>query len=283
MYLIIAKGKPNNLFLNFFKKNFKNYFLQLLSYNDSETKMNFTINCDMGEGFGLYSFGVDLDLMPFVTHVNIACGFHASDPPLMWKTVKQALKHNLKIGAHPGFPDKEGFGRRKMVFDRHEITSLVLYQSGALKAFLEAEGKKLDHLKPHGALMGMAQESEDVAQGIADAAEILQVPVISFYKSIFSDVLKNRKIPFSCEFYADLDYDDNGKQIISKFHKKVDLEFTFKNIKSALETNKALSINGKEIDVLAQSICIHSDTPNALEIAKMINSNFKDRIIFDLV
>ncbi len=245
--------------------------------------MKFTINCDMGEGFGLYSFGQDFKLMSYVTHVNIACGFHASDPPLMWKTVKEALKHNLKIGAHPGFPDKEGFGRRKMFFERHEITSLILYQSGALKAFLEAEGKKLDHLKPHGALMGMAQENIEVAEGIADAAEILELPVISFYKSIFSNVLEKRKIPFSCEFYADLDYDDDGKQIISKIHKKVNLKLSLRNIKSALEKKKALSINGKEINVSAESICIHSDTPNALELAKMINSNFKDKIIFDLV
>lgn len=96
-------------------------------------------------------------------------------------------------------------------------------------------------------------------------------------------MLEKRKIPFSCEFYADLDYDDDGKQIISKLHKKVNLKLSLRNIKSALEKKKALSINGKEINVSAESICIHSDTPNALELAKMINSNFKDKIIFDLV
>ncbi len=245
--------------------------------------MAFTINCDMGEGFGLYSFGIDFELMPYITHANIACGFHASDPPLMWKTVKEAVKYNLKIGAHPGFPDREGFGRRRMHFTRNEITSLILYQSGALNAFLEAEGRKLDYLKPHGALMGMAQEDDEVAKGIADAAEILKVPVISFYNCIFSDVLKERKIPFACEFYADLEYDDSGKQIITKFHKKVDLDKSLQNIRSALTWKKALSNKGKQVDVLAESVCIHSDTPNALELAKMINSNFKDDITTDLI
>jgi UPF0271 protein len=132
------------------------------------TKM--TINCDMGEAFSIYRFGDDETCMPFVTHANIACGFHASDPSVMWRTVRAAKKHGLKIGSHPGLPDREGFGRREMKLTREEVAALVLYQTGALQAFTHAEDVALSHIKPHGALFGMAQRDETIAEGIADAA-----------------------------------------------------------------------------------------------------------------
>ena len=124
------------------------------------------INCDMGEAFGIYRFGNDEACMPYVTHVNIACGFHASDPVVMWDTVQAAKRHRVKIGAHPGLPDREGFGRREMKITRREATAMTLYQTGALKSFLEAEGLEIDYIKPHGSLFGMAQKQEDIAEGI---------------------------------------------------------------------------------------------------------------------
>ena len=127
-----------------------------------------SINCDMGEAFGIYQFGDDEACMPFVTHANVACGFHASDPKVMWRTVKAAKRNGIKVGSHPGLPDREGFGRREMKLTRDEVTALVLYQTGALKAFLEYEGMVLSHIKPHGALFGMAQRDESIADGIAE-------------------------------------------------------------------------------------------------------------------
>ncbi|MGH6755228.1 MAG: LamB/YcsF family protein, partial [Bradyrhizobium sp.] len=137
--------------------------------------MTVTINCDMGEAYGIYRLGDDEACMPYVTHVNIACGFHASDPMVMWKTVAAAKRHGLKIGAHPGLADREGFGRREIKLSRKEVAALVLYQVGALQAFLDAEDIPMSHIKPHGALFGMAQKNEAVANGIADAALALKL------------------------------------------------------------------------------------------------------------
>ena len=118
--------------------------------------MGMTINCDMGEGFGLYRLGNDAALMPHIHLANVACGFHASDPSIMHETVRLAKQHGVKVGAHPSLPDMQGFGRRAMVIAPDEVEDLVIYQTGALKAFLDTEGLPLNHVKPHGALYGMA-------------------------------------------------------------------------------------------------------------------------------
>ena len=129
--------------------------------------MPITINCDMGEAYGLYRFGDDAALMPFAHLANVACGFHAGDPSAMRRTVQLAKRHGAKVGAHPGFPDVQGFGRRAMVMDRDEVDDMVTYQVGALKGFLDAEGLPLNHIKPHGALFGAALRDRGVAEGIA--------------------------------------------------------------------------------------------------------------------
>ncbi len=230
-----------------------------------------TINCDMGEAFGIYSFGDDAVCMPFVTHANIACGFHASDPVVMRDTVRKAKAAGVAIGAHPGLPDREGFGRRAMKMRRDEVSALVLYQSGALKAFAEAEGVSLSHIKPHGALFGMAQNEEPIAEGIADAAEILGLPVIAYSDCCMSEVFARRGIAFSCEFYADLDYDDDGRQIISRGHPAVAPEQVAQKVLRAVREGLTRSISGKDVRVVAESICVHSDTPNAVTVARAVH------------
>jgi UPF0271 protein len=235
-----------------------------------------TINCDMGEAFGIYRFGEDETCMPFVTHANIACGFHASDPMVMRQTVQAAKRHGIAIGAHPGLPDREGFGRREMKVSRDEVSALVLYQAGALKAFAEAEGLKLSHVKPHGALFGMAQRDEAVAEGIADAAAILDLPVIAFSNCAMSEVFGRRGIPFTCEFYADLAYDDFGRQIITREHHAVAPANVAAKVRRAVNEGVTTSINGKDVKVVAESICVHSDTPNALDVAKSVHRAIRD-------
>jgi 5-oxoprolinase (ATP-hydrolysing) subunit A len=232
--------------------------------------MPVTINCDMGEAFGIYKMGDDEACMPYVTHANVACGFHASDPKVMWRTVQLAKKHHLAVGAHPGLPDREGFGRREMKLSRDDVAALVTYQVGALKGFLDAEGVPLSHIKPHGALFGMAMKDEAVAHGIADVAEASGVPLISFAGCVQEEVYKERGVPFTCEFYADLDYDDNGWQIITIEHEAVDPEAVARKVLRAVEEGKTTSINGKEVDVVADSICVHSDTPGAVMVAKRV-------------
>ncbi|MDA7948535.1 MAG: LamB/YcsF family protein [Hyphomicrobiaceae bacterium] len=242
-----------------------------------------TINCDMGESFGPYQLGNDAACMPFVTHVNIACGFHASDPSTMWQTVKEAVKAGVKIGSHPGIADREGFGRRKMDMTRGEVAAAVLYQTGALQAFVGCEGEKLSHIKPHGALFGMAQNNEDVANGIADAALAMDLPVIGFANCVMSDVFAARGVPFACEFYADLDYDDNARQIITRTHHPVSTDDAVSKTLDAVDNGKTVSVSGKEVDVVADSICVHSDTPGALEIAKGVHEALAGRLTTDIV
>lgn len=229
-----------------------------------------TINCDMGEAFGIYSFGDDEACMPYVTHANVACGFHASDPAVMWSTVRAAKKHGIAVGSHPGLPDREGFGRREMKFNREEVAGLVLYQTGALKAFLDAEGIPLSHIKPHGALFGMAQKDETIAEGIADAALVHGVPVIAYADCAMSRVFTRRGVPFTCEFYADLDYDDEGRQIITREHPPVEPDTVARKVGRAVREGLVTSVGGREVKVVAESICVHSDTPNAVAVAKAV-------------
>ena len=118
--------------------------------------MTININCDMGESFGLYVMGDDEGVMPYITQANVACGFHGSDPNHMRKTVELAKQHNVKVGAHFSLPDLPGFGRREMKIERDELANIVIYQIGALKGFLDVAGVSLSHMKPHGALYGMA-------------------------------------------------------------------------------------------------------------------------------
>lgn len=231
-----------------------------------------TINCDMGEAFGIYRFGDDAACMPYVTHANIACGFHASDPSVMWRTVRAAKKHGIAIGSHPGLPDRQGFGRREIEVTRDEVTAFVLYQTGALKAFVESEGLELSHIKPHGALFGMAQRDEKIADGIAEAALRVGLPVIAYSDCAMSEVFSRRGVSFTCEFYADLDYDDNGRQIITMKHDPVAAEQVTRKVLRAVAEGKTQSVNGKDVNVVADSICVHSDTPNAVEIAKAVHT-----------
>lgn len=242
-----------------------------------------TINCDMGEAFGIYRLGDDAACMPFVTHANIACGFHASDPVTMRRTVKDARQAGIKIGAHPGLPDREGFGRRRMEMTREEVYALVLYQSGALQAFVRSEGGELSHIKPHGSLFGMAQNEIHVAEGIADAAESLGLPVIAYSDCCMSEVFTRRGIPFSCEFYADLDYGDDGRQIISREHAAVPSAVVCDKVLRAVKEGVTRSVNGKDVAVVAESICVHSDTPDALEVAKAVHETLKREGVLEAV
>ena len=229
-----------------------------------------SINCDMGEAFGLYRMGDDDACLPFITHANVACGFHASDPRVMHRTVRGAKRHGVQVGSHPGLPDLQGFGRREMRLERDEITAMIIYQTGALKGFLDAEGMQLSHIKAHGALYGMAQRDPEVAEAIADAAEVFKVPVFAFSDCAMSDVFTRRGIPFVCEYYADLDYNDQGRNIITREHHSVAPNEAAERVLRAVKEGRTYAKSGKDVKVVAESICVHSDTPGAVEIARAV-------------
>ena len=234
------------------------------------------LNCDMGEGFGIYSFADDEEIMPYIDAANVACGFHASDPNTMRKTVELAKKYDVKVGSHPAYPDLVGFGRRPMKMKRDEIKNLVMYQTGAIKAFLDEYGMPLNHIKPHGSLYGVSAKEEDVAHGIADAAEIFNVGIFGMVNTFHEKVYKERGLVFISEFYADLDYDPEGKLIISKGkNKPYDTALAIKRCLRAISENKVKNTGGTDTVVGCDTICVHSDTPNAIEIIQNLNKAIK--------
>ncbi len=229
-----------------------------------------TINCDMGESFGLYKMGDDAALMPLISVANVACGFHASDFNHMRATVRLAKHHGVRVGAHPSLPDLQGFGRREMKIGREEMANCLVYQIGALTGFLKAEGMELNHIKPHGALYGMAGRIEEIAQAVCDAADVFQVPLFGMTGTLHSQVYPARGHAFVAEYYADLDYAGDGRLIITREHRSVDPAEAAARCLRAIREGVTKSIDGNDISVRADSICIHSDTPNAPEIARAV-------------
>ena len=234
------------------------------------------INCDMGESFGIYSAGNDEEIMPLIDIANVACGFHASDPNHIRKTVELAKKYNVKIGAHPSLPDLQGFGRREMKLQRHELKNLIMYQVGALKSFLDEFDMPLNHIKPHGALYGMASKDEEVAHAIADAVVVFNVSIFGMVNTFHEKVYRKRGLNFIAEFYADLDYDPDGKLIIAKGkNKPYDAALALERCLRAISENKVKNTGGTDTVVGCDTICVHSDTPNAIEIIQNLNKAIK--------
>ena len=232
--------------------------------------MSVSINCDMGESFGLYRMGDDSALMPLITIANVACGFHASDYNHMRATVRLAKEHGVKVGAHPSLPDLQGFGRREMKMGREEMANCLIYQIGALKGFLDAEGMTLNHIKPHGSLYGMAARQEHIAEAVCDAADVFKVPLLGMINCLHEEVYTRRGHGFVAEYYADLDYSDEGGVIITREHDPVDPGKAAERCLRAINEGKTASINGKDVAVRADSICVHSDTPNADAVARAV-------------
>src|SRR3954452_20491829 len=228
------------------------------------------INCDMGESFGLYRIGDDEALMPMISLANIACGFHGSDFNHMRATVRLAKRHGVKVGAHPSLPDLQGFGRREVKMPREEIANCIIYQVGALTGFLRAEGITLNHIKPHGSLYGMAARNEEVAHAISDAADVFKVPLMGMVGTFHERIYTQRGHEFIAEFYTDLDYADDGSLIITREHEAKDPKEAAARSVRAIKEGKVVSVGGRDVDVRADAICIHSDTPNAVAIAEAV-------------
>lgn len=238
------------------------------------------LNCDLGESFGNYKCGMDEEILPYITSANVACGFHASDPVVMQKTVRAAKKQGVAVGAHPGFPDLVGFGRRNMALSCEEITAIVEYQIGALWAFCKANGMKLQHVKPHGALYNMAAKDEKMASAICEGIAAVDTGLILLAPA-FSQMAKAAKgFGLSCamEVFADRAYEEDGS-LVPRSKPGAMIENQEEAIKRVLQMVKkgtVTAITGKEIEVQADSVCIHGDSPKALAFAKEIHSALMD-------
>ncbi|HYM58023.1 MAG TPA: 5-oxoprolinase subunit PxpA [Solirubrobacteraceae bacterium] len=238
--------------------------------------MTAAVNCDMGEGFGLWSLGDDEVLMPLISMANVACGFHAGDPVIMRQTVALAKEHRVRVGAHPSYPDLQGFGRRAMDMDADELTAAILYQAGALKAFLDEQDMPLTHLKPHGALYGRAAKDEATAHAVAGAAEVLGVQVLGMAGTEHESVYTAHGLEFLAEYYADLDYADDGSLLITRRHAAYDPEQVRERVVRVLTEGVALAQSGREIPMRADCVCVHSDTPGAPELARAVGEALRE-------
>ncbi|MBQ5754539.1 MAG: 5-oxoprolinase subunit PxpA [Oscillospiraceae bacterium] len=234
------------------------------------------LNCDMGESFGAYKIGCDELVLPYITTANVACGFHAGDPMVMAATVKAAKENGVGVGAHPGYPDLVGFGRRKMTLSFEEIKNDVLYQTGALMAFLKAQGMKMQHMKPHGALGNLAMADEKVAAAVCEAVCELDKDLYMFghANSVMLKVAKSYGLKTVSEVYGDRAYLDDGHLVPRSRPGAVihDTEFAVKRAVRMVTEGVVESIDGKIIEIQADSLCVHGDTPAALEFIKQIRA-----------
>ena len=236
--------------------------------------MDIDLNADVGEGFGCYSIGDDAALMKIVSSANVACGYHAGDPVIMETTVGLALANGVDLGAHVGFPDLLGFGRRQMQCEPKELAAYVLYQLGALSGIAEARGARVTHMSFHGALGNMA--AADYA-----LAEPLVAAVAAFDRELIVSVSTNTQIERAAEkhglkvartFLADRAYTDAGDLVSRKLPGAVikDPEEILQRIKRLLDDGVITSIDGKKLPIKVQSILLHGDTPGAVDNAAAI-------------
>lgn len=232
--------------------------------------MTVSVNSDMGEAVGIHSFGHDDALLELIDTANVACGFHAGDPTGIRETVTKAAAAGITVGAHPGLPDLIGFGRREMKLFPEEVRDLVRYQVGALVGFLSAEGIPLDHIKPHGSLYGMVARDEDMMNAVCDVAEQYGVPVYGMVGTAHDRVAARRGIPFVGEFYVDLGYRADGSLIIARRPTATPVEIATERARLALAEGVALADTGERLPMTFDSICVHSDTPNATDVARAI-------------
>ncbi|MCR8660138.1 LamB/YcsF family protein [Paenibacillus endoradicis] len=227
------------------------------------------LNCDMGENFGIYNLGQDEELMKYITSTNIACGYHAGDPMTMRKTVKLALQYGVAIGAHPGLPDMAGFGRRIMDISAEEIYGLVLYQIGALQAFAKAEGTSITHVKPHGALYQMANQNTAIAEAIAEAVYRIDGDVYLVGQSSSKLVKAGARAGLRTlnEVFADRNYEMDGS-LTPRSHEQaliLQSKYSTERVIRMVREHKVESRTGEEMNMRADTICVHGDSPDALE------------------
>ena len=248
--------------------------------------MKIDLNCDMGESFGTYKLGYDEEVMPFVTSINVACGFHASDPANILHTVKLAKKYEVAVGAHPSFPDLVGFGRRNMGASPAEIAADTIYQIGALWGFCKAEGVKLQHVKPHGALYNMAAGDINIAGAIAGAIKAVNpdLVMVCLGKSAMVEAARRAEIKFVEEAFADRAYTNEGTLVPRSKPGAVihDITEVADRVLAMVKNQKIQSIDGVSVPILAQTVCVHGDTPGAVEMIKLIRKRLEqDGVAFE--
>lgn len=236
------------------------------------------LNSDMGESFGAYKLGGDEEIIKYVTTANAACGWHAGDPMVMDKVVKMAKERNVVVGAHPGYPDLMGFGRRKMVLSFDEVKNYVKYQIGALHAFTQSYGMKLNHVAPHGAMGNQCQYDEEISTAIVEAVTEFDKDLIIYYcaGAVLGDIAKAAGLRTASEIFADRAYMDDLSLVPRKMEGSVitNEDVAIARCVRMIKEGKVTSINGKELDIKGDTLCVHGDGPKALAFVQRIRETF---------
>ncbi|GAB6171427.1 5-oxoprolinase subunit PxpA [Paradesulfitobacterium aromaticivorans] len=237
------------------------------------------LNVDMGESFGRYQLGDDESVMPYITSANIACGFHAGDALVMYKTVQLAKQYGVAVGAHTGLPDLQGFGRRKMEVTPEELTSDTLYQLGALNGIANPVGMKIHHIKPHGILYRMVSDEEKYASAYLKA--VMQFnPELFIYVprgTLIWDMGKNMGLRLAAEILVDLSYDDNGNWVLERNKQARSPEEVAERALMVAQEKMITTVSGNKISAEADTICCHGDSPNAAEVVAKIKEVFVEQ------
>lgn len=235
------------------------------------------INCDMGESFGSWKMGNDEELIPYISSANVAGGYHAGDAHIMRKTVSIAQAHGVEVGIHCGFRDPEGFGRRYIHMTNTEVQDDLIYQLGALQGFASAVGMKVQHVKPHGALYMMAAQDRLLSKAIIEAVAKVDPTLILFCMEASETyaVAKSMGYPVASEFYIDREYGADG-QIIFTRHATSLLDPESASIRAlrAIKEGKVKTVDGKDIDIKADTLCLHGDSEGAPALSKILHNTF---------
>lgn len=232
------------------------------------------INCDMGEAFGRWRVGDtdDASLMPLISSANIAAGFHAGDPNLMDETVRLAAEHGVGIGAHPGYNDLQGFGRRKIAGTAKELVNDLVYQVGAIREFAHRHGVRLQHVKPHGALYMEMAINPELSQSFVQYMRTVEPNAYIFCMggSATFRAASEAGQPVVREFYADRDYDDSGSIVFTRDAGRPNPAAIARKVLRACQDGKVRTVTGRDIDIDFESICFHSDTLGAFAIVRQM-------------
>jgi 5-oxoprolinase (ATP-hydrolysing) subunit A len=234
------------------------------------------LNADMGESFGAWTMGDDAALMPWITSVNVACGFHAGDPATIAQTVALALRHDVAIGAHPGLPDLQGFGRRTMQVSEQQVYEMTLYQAGAVRAFAEAAGARLHHVKAHGALYNMAAKDDALSRGLVRAVKALGdgVQIYVLAGSTMEAVARDAGLAVRCEVFADRRYMSDGTLAPRTRPDALitDEAESVAQVLAMVREGTLVAVDGTTVSVRADTVCIHGDKPTAVPFVRALRA-----------
>jgi len=238
------------------------------------------INCDLGESFGSWQMGQDAQLMPYIDMANIACGFHASDPQTMQQTIALAEQHNLSIGAHPSYPDLVGFGRRSMKIAPVELQALLQYQISALQGMAALQGLDVTYVKPHGALYNDMMKDLELFRTICQSVAAFSQNLVLVIQALpdndrFIEIANTFELTLKFEAFADRNYQDNGLLIPRSQPNAVinDLSLIKHRCQELQNTGTIYSVNNKPLKMQIDTICVHGDHANAIEVARTVRQN----------